>query len=126
MKRRFIVYLELLFLCLTFVGMETLALEKRRGDYTHKFVKRNQHVAIYETLLDDEIIGYEVFLIRKQTAKTIFKGGKSFMLKEKELFPSDEMFGSGAYAPGTLESAEQYFDKLTARVEMKKRGISLN
>jgi len=106
--------------------METLALEKRRGDYTHKFVKRNEHVAIYETLLDDEIIGYEVFLIRKQKAKTVFMAGTPVQLKEKELFPTDEMFGSGAYAHGTLERAEHYFQLLTAKVEAKRLGISLN
>ena len=106
--------------------METLAIEIQRGIYTHRFVKRNEHVAIYETLIDDEIIGYEVFLIRKQTAKTVFRGGKSFMLKEKELFPTNEMFGYDAFAPGTLERAEEHFDKLTARVEMRRRNISMN
>lgn len=107
--------------------METLALERRRGDYTHKFVKRNDHVAIYETLIDSgEIIGYEVFLIRKQKAKTVFMAGHPVELKEKELFPSDEMFGLGAYAPTTLEKAEYYFNLLTAKVEAKRLGISLN
>ena len=108
-------------------GMETLALEKRRGVYTHKFVKRNQHVAMYETLIDNgEIIGYEVFLIRVQKPKTFSMAGVDIELKEKELFPTNEMFGAGAYAPSTLEKAEHYFYLLTARVEMKKRGISLN
>ena len=106
--------------------METLALEKRRGPYTHKFVKRNEDVAIYETLLDDEIIGYEVFLIRKQKARTVFMAGTPVELKEKELFPTDEMFGSWGYAPATLERAEYYFQLLTAKVKAKKLGISLN
>ena len=107
--------------------METLALETRRGDYTHKFVKRNEHVAIYETLIDNgEIIGYEVFLIRKQKAKTITMAGKPVELKEKELFPTNEMFGTAAYAPSTLERAEYYFNLLTAKVEAKRLGISLN
>jgi len=107
--------------------METLATEKRRGDYVHHLVKRNQHVAIYDTVLDNgEIIGYEVFLIRTQKPKTYTMAGREVQLKEKELFPTDEMFGAGAYAPQTLERANHYFDQLTARVEMKKRGISLN
>jgi hypothetical protein len=107
-------------------GMETLALIKRRGDYVHKFVKRNEDVAIYETLLDDEIIGYEVFLIRKQKAKTVYMAGTPVHLKEKELFPTDEMFGSWGYAPATLEKAEYYFQLLTAKIKAKRLGISLN
>lgn len=107
-------------------GMETLALEKRRGDYIHKFVKRNEHVAIYETLIEDEIIGYEVFLIRKQKATTMTMAGTKIELKAKELFPTNEMFGFGAYAPTTLERAEHYFNILTAKVTAKRLGISLN
>ncbi len=106
--------------------METLVKEKRRGDYVHHFVKRNEHVAIYDTTLEGEIIGYEVFLIRVQKPRTITMAGVEIELKEKELFPNDEMFGGGAYAPGTLEKAEYYFNILTAKVEAKKLGISLN
>ena len=106
--------------------METLATHKRRGDYTHNLVKRNAYVAIYDTCLDDEIIGYEVFLIRLQKPRTVTMAGHTFELKEKELFPTDEMFGSGAYAPGTLEQAEEYFHQLTAKAKAKELGISLN
>lgn len=106
--------------------METLIETKRRGDYVHHLVKRNDHVAIYDTTLDDEIIGYEVFLIRKQKPRTVTMAGKSFELIEKELFPTDEMFGYDAFAPGTREKAEEYFDALTQRVEMAKRGLCMN
>jgi hypothetical protein len=103
--------------------METLAKEKRRGEYVHHLVKRNDFAAIYDTCLDNgEIIGYEVFLIRRQEPKTMTMAGRKIELKEKELFPTDEMFGSMAYAPQTLERAEYYFQMLTAR----KLGISLN
>ena len=76
--------------------------------------------------MDDEIIGYEVFLIRTQAPRSLTMAGKEIELRAKELFPSNEMFGSGAYAPDTLERAEYYFDLLTGKIEMGKRGISLN
>jgi hypothetical protein len=68
--------------------METLAKVKRRGDYTHNFVKRNEHVAIYDTCLDSgEIIGYEVFLVRVQKAKSYSMAGREIKLAEKEYTP---------------------------------------
>ena len=33
-----------------------------RGNYTHHLVKKNRQVAMYNTCIDDEIIGYEVLI----------------------------------------------------------------
>lgn len=106
--------------------METLQKEIKRECFVQHLVKRNRHVAMYDVCLEGEIIGYEVFIIREQKAQTMTIRGKVIHLKEKELFPRNEDFGYTAYAPSLRDKAEQYYETLTGKMEMKERGLSIN
>lgn len=106
--------------------METLRKEIKRECFTQHLVKRNRHVAMYDVCLDGEIIGYEVFIIREQKPRTMTFKGKTVELKAKELMPRNEDFGYTAYAPSLRDKAEQYYEMLTGKIEMKNRGLSMN
>lgn len=106
--------------------METLKAEIRRECFVQHLIKRNERVAMYDVCLEGEIIGYEVFIIREQLPQTMTIRGKIYELKHKELFPRNEDFGYTAYAPSQREKAEQYYKRLTDRMEMRARGLSLN
>lgn len=106
--------------------METLVKRMRHGDYVHELVKRNEYVAMYETRIEGEILGYGVFCIRTEPGLNLTLAGHEIKTKPRELFPTKEMFGTLAFAIDNKADANRRFDFLTGRVEMKLRGICLN
>lgn len=103
--------------------MEVLNKTVKRGAFTHHLIKRNKHVAMYDTCIDEEVIGYEVFLIKIQKPKIIF--GREIAFKEK--FPKNEDFGYSAYAPSTRERANEIYTELTIKCQkkiMEKEGVN--
>lgn len=70
---------------------------------TAKLIKRKKNVAIY--LRDDGL--YEVGIIKISPAAKLF--GKEY--PEREIYFSNEDFGSTAFTTTIKEKAEKYFDK---------------
>ena len=67
----------------------------------------------YDFIIDsEEWVAYEVFHIRRQKETTLPNG---IILKEKELFPSNEGFGVYAYCCKELKRAEMRFNELEKR-----------
>lgn len=106
--------------------MELLAQEIKRECFIQHLVKRTDKVAMYDVTLDDEIIGYEVFIIKEQEEGTRQGPNGPIHLKAKEKFPVNEDFGYTAYAPSTREKADEYFERLENRLKMREAGIKFS
>ena len=91
----------------------------RRNGFTYQIVKRLDNVAMYSQLCSTptgfKCIGYEVFIVKIRRANGI-KGLPKF---NYEAFPSNEDFGKTAYAPSTLQLAENRFNQLINRVNLR-------
>lgn len=107
--------------------MELLPKEKitGTGDREIKMIQiaRDENKALYQRFIGGTCVGYEMFKIRKQEASTQERGGATFEVKAKELFPNDEGFGKYAWAlhHETLEEAIEKFNQLDV-VTPKQRG----
>ncbi len=90
--------------------MKTLPLTYTANGYLHKQIKREEDIAIYVTIepLSNRIIGYEVFRIVKQIAKTVFRQ----LLEDKEMTPGNSLWGFNAFSPSTLKQAIVRFEQL--------------
>lgn len=89
-------------------------------------VKRTEDVAIYAQYSEDEIIAYEVFIIKKQAGSEKMIQGRKVKFTAGEKFPCNEDFGYTAYTCRTLEKAEKRMIDFTMRLELKRRGIGVN
>lgn len=78
-----------------------------RKSFDYRQISRDEHTAVYEQKHDSLVVGYELFLIRKQEATTMNMGGNEVQLEAKELFPSDNAFGTSAWSFRSLESAKK-------------------
>ncbi len=110
----------------TFADMMTLESKIRKNGFVYELVERNDRVAIYAQYIEDEIIAYEVFIIRNRKESVRKVGDKTFTYSGGEKFPCNEDFGYTAYTCRTLERARSRFAELDLRLEMTKRGIELN
>lgn len=79
--------------------MKFVAPIHRTGEYCTTVVKSNRNVVMYDVIIDHEIIGYFVGLTGPNPSLVEFND---------------------------KETADVFYDKLDMRVEMAKRGISLN
>jgi hypothetical protein len=72
-------------------------------------------------LMEDRLVGYEVFQCRVQPASE-FNG---VQFKEKELFPGNEAFGKWAFyfGPADLTTANHCFEKMDARKSFGSDGL---
>ena len=100
--------------------MQILNSTIHKSIFQYELIQRNQHFAIYAQYLDDEIIAYEVFRIKTQKAQVFTRGGKTIILQEKELFPSNEDFGYIAFTCGNLARAEERFAQMTSEYLVKQ------
>lgn len=72
------------------------------GNHRYHQIWRDDHAAVYEQFNPaDRLLGYEVIVIRRQTAQERF--GKQ--LPAKELYPSSEEWGQYAWTLGNKSSA---------------------
>ncbi len=108
--------------------MELLPLEKVTGKGEREVrmiqIVRDDNKALYQRFIGGSPVGYEMFKIRRQEASTQERGGVTFEVIAKELFPNDEGFGKYAWAlhtPISLDDAKKRFNALDVVTE-KKRG----
>lgn len=101
---------------------------KRKG-FTYNLVKRTPYTLLYSQTDNDKgnIVGYEVFEIRKSKPNTSIIDGQTVNFKGGERFPSDEAFGYWAYHKPTLKSAKEKQWNLNMKCHivsiMKEHGI---
>ncbi len=101
--------------------MEKLREIYRRDPYEFRLVKRSELVAMYALWFMDVEDGdeprihcYEVFQIKKQKPQIrVIPGYREVEYREKELYPRNEDFGRTAWAPSSVERAEEIFESLT-------------
>ena len=80
----------------------------RKNGFDYVLVHREGNRAIYRQQVDEELQYFEVMRIKIKPA-SIFKG---VSYPEREVFPSDEEFGTSAFSCRTLESAMIHFNQL--------------
>lgn len=91
---------------------EFVSNDNKCGDQLFSQVKRTGNVCIYKrTRLNGTVHGYEVFTVKTVKAGTAFPNGKS-VEKDYEQYPGASSFGRTAWAPSSLERAEEIFDSL--------------
>lgn len=107
--------------------MEKLPEKFRRYGYEYRLIKRNKLVAMYAMVWVNEETGtervhcYEVFKIRIQKARTReIPGHGTVEYHAKEKLPANEEFGYRAWAPGTVEMAEEIFERLTQEAHQEQ------
>lgn len=74
--------------------IEQLPVRFKRKGFVYEQVCRNQEKVLYRQSMNGKTIAFELFRIKIQKP-TEFNG---IILKEKEMFPSDEAFGSWAWS----------------------------
>lgn len=107
--------------------MEKLPEKFRKNGYEYRLIKRNDLVAMYAMVWINEETGeervhcYEVFLIKVQKPRFVeFPDGGVVKYHAKEKLPSNESFGYTAWAPATVERAEELFEQLTEKADKAK------
>jgi len=105
--------------------MKPLPLKIRRNGFTYTQVLRNGRSAIYRQQVTPTEVYHEVFLIRVKPEMELF--GKT--IAEREVFPSNEEFGSRAWTCHTFELAlnkilELNHHKLPAKKDDRSRFSS--
>lgn len=106
--------------------MRTLPRFLRKNGYAYSCILRNCKSAIYQVQVTPNLTYYEVFLIHRRPEKELF--GKT--IPEREVFPSDEDFGTRACTYPNLQLAvnkllELNHHKLPAKKDDRsKSGIS--
>ena len=90
----------------------------KRCGYKLKQVHRSQYAAIYSVtdIETQQAHGFEVFEVRVQQAKTLPNG---IHFAHKECYPNNENFGVWAFAPRTIERAEQIFAQMENKAKIK-------
>lgn len=96
--------------------VQTLPLKFNKGGSAYVQIARGEKAVIYEQRFENSIHGYEVFLIKISKEKIVF-GNK---VTAKERIPSDEDFGSIAWAYGDLDRAMKKFAELEGGSEYEK------
>jgi len=95
------------------------------GDNKFVQIKRQDGVAMYQRFdLENNSKGYEVFLIKVIKEGTPLPNG-SCVEESYERYPGSAQFGKTAFAPYTLKSANDHFNKLLKRysdTSTPKRG----
>ena len=86
--------------------MEELKQIIRKNGFIYKLVHRTKRVAMYQQWDEEQLMGYEVFLIKVQKYREAF--GKIF--PKKEQFPGNENFGYSAWSIYNLERATKLFN----------------
>lgn len=95
--------------------MRTIPRIIRKNGLTYTQVLRNGRSAIYQVQVTQELTYYEVFWIRRRPIKELF--GK--IIPEREVFPSNEEFGTRAW---TYPDLGQAIDKLLSINDHQNRG----
>lgn len=87
--------------------MIPLPLKLKKNGFDYIQVRRGAKACIYAQWLKNELIAYEVFLIRIKPGRWV----KEIWLEEREKFPRDEDFGPYAKAVRTLGKALQWYEQ---------------
>lgn len=99
---------------------EFVANVDKTGDMKFIQLRKDKGVALYERRrFDKSLFGYEVFIVKTVEAGSPLPGG-STVEETYEQYPGASAFGKTAYAPATLERAEEMFDQLVERVKVTK------
>jgi len=108
--------------------MNVLDNEIRKNGFNYKLLKRTEKFAMYSQWDGDKLIGYEIFKIKIQPAKTVLN--KDF--PEKERFPNNEAFGYWAWQARSRSRAEEIylqikqFDRRLLPKEINNKIINLS
>jgi len=96
--------------------MKKLPLEISKNGFTYKQVKRNEKIAIYSQYdpIFKKIVGWEVFFIKIQKENDVIIDDAKVHYELKELFPSNEKFGTSAWSYMKASSAERMFAYLSS------------
>lgn len=81
---------------------------KKRG-FTYNLVTRQGDVALYEQMLEDTLVGYEVILVQKNTQERILGG---VIYPPSEYYPSDNSWGVKGFSFYTLPKAQAKFKEI--------------
>jgi hypothetical protein len=76
-------------------------------------VKRNGFKAMYEQTFEGNLIAFEVFKVKTRKESEVF--GKIIPLRE--VFPSDESFGSTAWTLSNIDRANEVYDNLEQTIK---------
>lgn len=93
--------------------MKPLSETLRKNGFDYSLLLRGKKACVYIQRYDENIIYYEVFIIKIKPERT-FKGR---VIEEGEVFPHNEAFGLWAWTYRSYEKAYQKFLEL----ENKKR-----
>lgn len=85
--------------------MIPLPQKTRKNGYNYVQVLRGTKCAIYSQWYEENLIGYEVMLIRTRPERFV----KGFFLETREAFAGNEDFGSTAWSCKSWEKAMQTF-----------------
>lgn len=89
-----------------------------KNGYKFELVKRVDDVAIFSQHMDDQIVAYEVFEIRKQQENEF--NGIKYDAKEKS--PANEQWGQNAYTVGTIGRAEIRMQEILESIKIREEN----
>lgn len=94
--------------------MQLLPETFRKNGMDYALISRNDKVAMYEQFSPEGIsVGFEVILVRIQKAMDVVLNGVTIHYVEKEALPSNEMFGTKAWAFIHRDFAQEKYDEVT-------------
>lgn len=86
----------------------------KKGDKRYIQIKRTQYVAMYK-VEEKGINYYEVFKIRRKTARKVALKSGILDVMEGEEYPSKKYFGKLAYCCSTIEVAFKRFEEIAEK-----------